>query len=163
MNQTEKVKQFTQESMGLSVPNRPIPMSREQVVFVTRMVCEELMELLVTIKHDPNEDVKQLLVDIVNKSNLPQSLKTPSDEIGVIAEQIDAAVDCNYYFCNTFCKHGMNMDKVFDLVHQANMNKKFEDGTFHRDVHGKVQKPLGWVEPNVRGEVERWIKEGSWS
>jgi hypothetical protein len=55
------------------------------------------------------------------------------------------------------------VDKVFNLVHEANMNKKFPDGTFHKNDEGKIIKPPNWVEPNVVEEVAEWIKHGTWT
>jgi hypothetical protein len=137
-------------------------MNREQVVFLTRMICEELMEFLTTVKED-NENVKTLLFNIVEKSNLPLNDKKPTTDIGLLVENIDAVVDIEYYMLNACCKNGLNAEKIFNLVHDANMNKKFSDGTFHRNDIGKVIKPPGWQEPDVKGEVERWVKEGSWT
>ncbi len=160
MNHTQKVKQFTEESMGTSVPRYPQPMTREQVVFLVRMQCEEMMELLCTIREE-GEDEKELLRQIVEKSNKPMYNKK-SDTIDIMCEQVDYVVDSYYYGLNACCKQGFNVDEIFDIVHEANMSKKFEDGKFRRNELGKVIKPEGWKEPNVRGCVEKWIKNGSW-
>lgn len=162
MNHTDKVKQFTEESMGVSVPRYPKVMDREQVIFLTRMCCEEIMEFLCTIKEE-GEDVKTLLQSIVDKSNLPTKNQKPDNDIDVIAEQVDFGVDIYYYMLNSFCKHGMNADKIFDLVHDANMNKRFSDGTFHRNEIGKVIKPPDWKEADIKNEIERWVKDGTWA
>ena len=44
---------------------------------------------------------------------------------------------------------GVNPDVALKAVHEANMAKRFPDGTFHRDETGKVLKPPGWVEPSM--------------
>ncbi len=40
----------------------------------------------------------------------------------------------------------MDGDKIFDIVHAANM-RKFPDGVVLRREDGKVLKPDGWVGP----------------
>src|SRR4029078_4250625 len=98
MNHTEKVKQFTEESLGINVPRYPQPMSREQVIFLARMHCEELMELLCTIK-EKDENVKTLLHHIVDKSNCPNYNK-PDNDIDIMCEQVDYIIDAYYYGLN---------------------------------------------------------------
>ena len=154
---SEKVKIFTEESMGVTLPTHPRKMTREEVAFVVKMNCEELMELLLTVDDDPKEALKA----IVEKANLPGRPR-PQTDTEIIAEQVDAFVDIDYYNCNASCKAGFNPDAIFDVVHQANMSKKFEDGTFHKNEIGKVIKPPTWKEPNITGIVEGWVTNGSW-
>jgi predicted HAD superfamily Cof-like phosphohydrolase len=157
---SEKVKIFTQESLNINLPDKPRKMTREEVFFVVKMNCEELMELLATVNNgisNPKED----LLDIVNnKTKTPEIKNLTNNEI--IAEQVDAFVDIDYYNCNAACKVGMNVDGVFDLVHQANMNKKFEDGTFHKNNEGKIIKPENWKEANLVEIIENWKEFGTW-
>lgn len=45
-------------------------------------------------------------------------------------------------------KKKYNLDAAFKLVHEANMKKRFPDGTFHlRKEDGKVLKPPGFQDP----------------
>jgi hypothetical protein len=125
------------------------------------MNAEELMELLTTVL-EPNEDVKELLLDIVTKSNLPVPFDTSLPENEVIAAQVDAFVDVDYYNCNAAAKAGMNVDDIFNVVHEANMNKRFPDGKFHRNSINKVVKPPNWQEGNVVSVVHDWIENGTW-
>ncbi len=157
---SEKVKIFTQESMDPSkggLPTHPRKMTREEVKFVVKMNCEELLELLYTVDNNP----KNLLKEIIEDANVPTKSQ-PISDIDIMAEQVDAFVDIDYYNCNAACKVGFNPDAIFDIVHQANMNKKFKDGTFHRNELGKVIKPQDWKEPNINKVVKSWIKNGSW-
>ena len=136
-------------------------MTRDEVFFIVRMNCEELQELLLTVL-TPEENVKEILKDIVDRSIAPINYDYQKSETELIAEQVDAFCDIDYYNENAAAKVGQNVDAIFDLVHQANMMKRFEDGTFHRNESGKVIKPTTWKEPDVIKEVERWQKEGSW-
>lgn len=162
ITRSENVKIFTEQSKEIELPNHPRKMTREEVLFVAKMVSEELQELLVTVT-DENEDPKKLLIDIVEKSNSPNYTNVGKNDLELMAEQVDAFVDIDYYNCNAAAKVGFNVDDVFQLVHQANMNKKFDDGTFHKNSEGKVIKPPGWIEPDVKEVVSGWIKNGTWT
>lgn len=170
---SEQVKKFTEESLNKELPNHPRVMTRDEVLFVARMNLEELLELLstvLTVESDEFgnskviENPKDLLRDLIEKAREPVSSCNPiRTNVEIMAEQVDAFVDIDYYNCNAAAKVGFNVDKVFNLVHQANMNKKFSDGTFHKDSSGKIIKPPGWVEPNVAEEVSKWIDYGTWN
>jgi predicted HAD superfamily Cof-like phosphohydrolase len=162
LTRSENVKIFTEESKGEKLPSHPRKMTRDEVLFLVKMVSEELQELLLTVTHE-DEDVKNLLVNIVTDSNSPTYNNLGKSDLELMAEQVDAFVDIDYYNCNAAAKVGFNVDDVFDLVHQANMNKKFEDGTFHKNSEGKVIKPPGWVEPDVKVVISKWIENGTWT
>ena len=163
LSRSERVKQFTEESSGKVLPTHPRLMTREEVNFIVRMNCEELMELLSTVLVE-GEDVKEALHNIVEISVPPVNYTlNGKTNVDLMAEQVDAFVDIDYYNENAAAKAGFNCDKVFDIVHEANMNKKFPDGTFHRDISGKVIKPDGWCVGDVEVEVERWVRSGTWS
>lgn len=159
---SENVKVFTEESKGDKLPNHPRKMTRDEVLFLVKMVSEELQELLLTVTNE-KENVKELLADIVCKSNSPTYNNVGKSDLELMAEQVDAFVDIDYYNCNAAAKVGFNVDDVFNLVHQANMNKKFEDGTFHKNSEGKVIKPPGWTEPDVKTVVSSWVENGTWT
>ena len=79
------------------------------------------------------------------------------------AEQADALVDAIYYICDTAVRHGMNLDRVFEIVHGANM-QKVVDGRVIRRADGKILKPEGWVDPGplLSVELDRQMSDGSW-
>jgi predicted HAD superfamily Cof-like phosphohydrolase len=80
-----------------------------------------------------------------------------------VAEQADALVDAIYYICDTAVRHGMNLDRVFAIVHGANMQKVVDGRVIRRD-DGKILKPDGWQDPGplLLDEVSRQTREGSW-
>jgi predicted HAD superfamily Cof-like phosphohydrolase len=160
MSRQLKVKEFTEASL-VNVPNHPRKLTLEEVKFVVKMNVEELMELVQTVIPS-DADPKKVLQEIVEVARLPAK-KELKDDLDVIAEQVDAFVDIDYYNCNCACKAGMNCDAIFDEVHQANMNKRFPDGTFHRNHEGKVIKPDGWKEGDIRAIVEGWVNDGTWT
>lgn len=79
------------------------------------------------------------------------------------AEQADALVDAIYYLCDTAVRHGLNLDRVFDIVHGANMAKVVDGRVIRRD-DGKILKPEGWVDPAplLSAELARQHDVGSW-
>ncbi|MDE0701256.1 MAG: HAD family hydrolase [Acidimicrobiaceae bacterium] len=80
-----------------------------------------------------------------------------------VVEQADALVDAIYYICDTAVRHGMNLDRVFEIVHGANMGKVVDGRVIRRD-DGKILKPEGWRDPGplLITELERQQREGSW-
>lgn len=168
LSRSQRVKLFTEAAAGegARLPAYPRPMTREEVLFVVKMNVEELMELLVTVQSDlveqPIHSVKDTLLEIVQSARLPAKGK-PASEDEVIADQVDAFVDIDYYNCNAACKAGMDVDAVFDVVHEkGNMAKRFPDGTFHRNDDGKIIKPPEWKEPDIVSIVQAWKLYGTW-
>jgi predicted HAD superfamily Cof-like phosphohydrolase len=88
-----------------------------------------------------------------------QELREATD----LAEQADALVDAIYYICDTAVRHGMNLDRVFDVVHGANMQKVVDGRVIRRD-DGKILKPEGWQDPAplLLAELSRQQRDGSW-
>lgn len=80
-----------------------------------------------------------------------------------VVEQADALVDAIYYICDSAARHGINLDRVFEIVHGANM-QKVVDGKVLRREDGKILKPAGWRDPAplLVEELQRQQSEGSW-
>lgn len=160
MTDAHKVKQFTEESMGVILPEKPIVMSHDSVKFLISMVMSEMVELAQTVCNSPLEALG--LVYSCAGKDLNLQRKPPVDDMSTIAEQSDAMVDAWYYMLNAAAKHGVNLSQLFARVHAANMDKKFPDGQFHRREDSKVIKPPGWCEPDVVGAIEQQFKNGAW-
>lgn len=160
MSSALKVKQFTEESTGKSCPNKPQIMNKDEVKFLISMVNSEMLELALTVCNSPQEAVE--LFKDARFRDFNENYTRPTSEVQLIAEQADAMVDAWYYMLNAAAKKGFNLDKVFDVVHDANMNKRFPDGIFHRREDGKVIKPDNWKEPDIDSEIKRQLKNGSW-
>ena len=80
-----------------------------------------------------------------------------------VVEQADALVDAIYYICDAAVRHGMNLDRVFEIVHRANMAKVVDGKVIRRD-DGKILKPHGWQDPAplLVAELDRQQGRGSW-
>merc|ERR1719168_400256 len=95
--------------------------------------------------------------------NVPKMSVSPNKLHELIAEQGDAFVDIWYYSLNAMAKKGVNLSKIFELVHNANMAKRDpETGKFLKRDDGKIIKPKGWRAPNVSEEIKRQADFGSW-
>ncbi|MDR1914223.1 MAG: hypothetical protein LBQ68_07075 [Clostridiales bacterium] len=64
-----------------------------------------------------------------------------------IYEQTDAMVDLIYFALGTMVEMGVKPDEVFEVVHNANMSKLWEDGKPHYNEDGKTIKPQNWIDP----------------
>ncbi len=68
-------------------------------------------------------------------------------ESETIVDQADAMIDLMYFALGTLVEMGIEPEELFDIVHNANMNKLFEDGKPHYDSDGKTIKPKNWKDP----------------
>lgn len=57
----------------------------------------------------------------------------------------DALTDTVYICMHNACRMGIDLGKVFDLIHANNMEKRWEDGEFHTNEKGKIVKPPGFA------------------
>lgn len=159
---SESIYEFTKESMG-NVPTHPSLMTRKEVEFVLKMILEEGLELLATVSEE-GEDLNKALVELAQIAKPPENYsKKGKTERRLIEEQADAFVDMDYYAGNAAVKKGWNLDAFFNVVHGANMAKKFPDGTFHKNQEGKIIKPEGWKEGDLSVIVDQWFEKGTWS
>lgn len=165
MSDALKVKEFTELSTDVECPTKPTLMSTESVKFIIRMIMSELDELACTVSD--NVSVKDsLMQDALDTRD--KCFKFKNDILSqeeAIADQYDALVDSYYYSLNISAKHGANLSKIFNRVHEANMAKRDpETGKFiRRECDGKVMKPANWKAPDITGEIKDQILNGSWS
>jgi len=158
MDHANKVREFTEGSMNIKCPSKPTPMNSEEVRFIIRMVFSEMYELAQTVTNDSVKFLQECLDTIDYSRNVKFN-----NEKELIGQQFDSFVDAWYYMLNASAKKGVNLCSIFDKVHEANMAKRFSDGTFHRREDGKVIKPDGWKEPDITGEIERQMDQGAWN
>ena len=83
-------------------------------------------------------------------------------EATTVEEQADAMIDLIYFALGTLVEMGVRPAALFDIVHTANMQKLWPDGTAHkRPEDGKIIKPPGWQDPEARiaAEIERQMRQ----
>lgn len=164
LSNAEKVRKFTEDSSLVPLPAKPQVMNPGQIGFVIKMVMTELIELLITEggiepydKYSAHIVMRNLIEEAITDhfTAHPEPYKLPTDPAAVIADQADAMVDAMYYMYNAASKVGVDLDKVFDEVHQANERKRGPDGKFQRRADGKIVKPPGWTEPDVVSVIKK--------
>jgi len=90
------------------------------------------------------------------------SQSTPAEK--TLVGQVDALIDTLYFTYGSFVLMGVDPERIFEIVHQANMGKIFPDGKAHFDpVTHKILKPDNWKEkyapePAIKKELERQIR-----
>ncbi len=89
-----------------------------------------------------------------------------SDEVIELAganeleDQCDALIDIIYFALGGFAELGVEPQRIFEIVHEANMAKLFEDGRpRHRPTDGKVAKPPHWKDPReaIASEIQQQL------
>lgn len=164
---SKAVAEFTEARLGHPVPKVPRHFNETTVRKYIGLCVSELRELARTVTNS-NKEAHQLVLECMEMD--PAKIEhTFPDEVSLISAQVDSIVDLEYYSRDICCEHGLNLDLVFDEVHDANMRKKFPDGTFHTEqIVGagghhirKVIKPPGWVGPDIDSVVRRMQTEGS--
>jgi len=125
-------------------------MSRKEVEFLVKMILSETTELLETVCEDMDE-CRQVLQRCMG-IDTHEEISTFETDDDVCAGQADALIDIMYYILNAASKKSMNLDHVFQEVHQANMAKRDPlTGKFIiRESDGKILKPTGWQPPDVK-------------
>ena len=152
------VREFTKAS-GFKIPKTPQLMNKQEVIFITKMVIDELLELYATV--GTPDEAKNVMKDIISEAKeVPYTEYKGGDEVCAIAEQADAFVDILYYVHNAAVKKGLNLSSIFEIVHNANMEKRSPvTGLFMKNEEGKIIKPLGWEAPDVVSEINKQITE----
>lgn len=155
----EHVKEFT-EGTGHECPSIPQAMTKDQVLFLSKMIIDEVMEFTATVCGP--EESKQALKGFIDQSkDIPQG-EYEQGSVEQIAEQLDGLIDIYYYSLNAACKVGQDVSAAFKVVHAANMAKRDpETGKFIKREDGKILKPSSWLPPQIQKEIERQIKESS--
>jgi len=120
------------KAMGLPIGDRPKFLPPAETSYFARFILEELSEYL------------------------------RATEEGHLVDAADALVDLVYVAMG--CAHAMGLpfDRLFDIVHQANMRKE-PANQYIRSLRGSqydVVKPIGWVGPEC--EMQSLISELQW-
>ena len=125
---------------------------------------EELVEFVRASSHSEDE-FQQAIRDLhqaldVSADKVSQKIPAESTLVG----QVDALIDTLYFTYGSFVLMGVDPERIFEIVHQANMAKIFPDGKAQFDpVTHKILKPEGWEEkhapePAIKKELARQIR-----
>ena len=125
---------------------------------------EELVEFVRASSHSEDE-FQQAIRDLhqaldVSADKVSQKIPAESTLVG----QVDALIDTLYFTYGSFVLMGVDPERIFEIVHQANMAKIFPDGKAQFDpVTHKILKPEDWEEkhapePAIKKELARQIR-----
>ena len=125
---------------------------------------EELVEF-VRAASNSEEEFQQAVQDLhlaldVSADKVSQKIPAESTLVG----QVDALIDTLYFTYGSFVLMGVDPERIFEIVHQANMAKIFPDGKAQFDpVTHKILKPEDWEEkhapePAIKKELARQIR-----
>ena len=125
---------------------------------------EELVEFVRASSHS-EEEFQQAITDLhqaldISADKVSQKIPAKSTLVG----QVDALIDTLYFTYGSFVLMGVDPERIFEIVHQANMAKIFPDGKAQFDpVTHKILKPEDWEEkhapePAIKKELERQIR-----
>jgi predicted HAD superfamily Cof-like phosphohydrolase len=92
-----------------------------------------------------------------------EELVTELNVATTIEDQADCLVDALYFIADRAVRNGINLDPLFNLVHQDNLKKIGKDGKVVRREDGKILKPEGWKAPELGPEIERQKQVGSFT
>ena len=132
MTMIDDVKAF-HEKFGVPAVDKPQVPSVERVKLRGALVTEEFNEFIRAIGFTVHGQVE---VD-------------PFYAVDMV-ETADAIADLIYVLIGTAHEFGIPLQAVWDAVHASNM-AKVGGG---QDSKGKIQKPPGWVAPDVAGVLE---------
>lgn len=139
---------------GQTVRSTPTIPEETEIRFRWRLIAEEVLEGL-----DATFKASLLLADV--RQILKEVIGLPGDQIGCpisvdLPKLVDAWGDIDYVVEGARVSFGVDGTSVMTLIHNANMAKG--EGPV---VNGKKLKPVGWVAPDITGELLRqgWVPE----
>lgn len=108
---------------------------------------------------DEDPGVLQLAEDLLNEEFLEREealqdlhRATPGNDewYEALAHYGAESADLIYVICYDAYARGVNLAPILDAIHEANLNKVWDDGKIHRNRAGKVLKPSTWRKPDFR-------------
>jgi len=154
-----KVLEFTRGTQQ-SITPLPTPMNDDETFFLIRMLLSEVQELALTMTSVKSVEESLEVLQKAMKSIDCSRWEHLDTDVKKCAAQVDSVVDMWYYSLNAFSKKCIDPSAVFDVVHQANMDKRDPvSGKFLiRAEDSKIIKPPNWSPPNIEAEIERQIE-----
>ena len=141
-----KVKTF-HHMMDERTQEEPKAWDIEGATYRAGFKIEELVEF-VRAASSSEEEFQESLASLhkaINKAAEKVVAKTPAKQD--LVGQVDALIDSLYFTYGSFVLMGVDPERIFDIVHQANMGKIFPDGKAHFDpLTHKILKPDDWEE-----------------
>lgn len=149
------------------IADKPTRLSPERAVARSVWKVEEIIEFLESSVSNEDEFLylyNQLLEGMEKAKHKSLANEFPKTDQQKLVAQSDALVDALYFILGSFTELGIKPDKLFDIVHSANMSKLFtdEDGNKYakyRESDGKILKSPEFFppEPALEEEVKKQL------
>ena len=158
-----KVKEF-HGVMDERTQEEPVAWSNQDALHRADFKLEELVEFLqaASSSEEQFDQAVSQLHAALDKAHAKAKSKGVARHS--LTGQVDALIDMLYLTYGSFVLMGVDPERLFDIVHRANMGKIFPDGKAHfdPDTH-KILKPDDWEknyapEPAIRSELNRQIR-----
>jgi len=131
---------------------------KEDIEFITKMILSEIWELCDTVTHSTEESERMMRnaiegVEFDNETCFDEySLPHNIDMVDPLRRVME---EC----WRVSLEMGIDLDQVFVEVHRANMDKRDpKTGKFIIREDGKVLKPEGWKERDIKAVIRKQLK-----
>lgn len=163
----EQVREF-HEAFGHPVADKPTPITLERALGRSSWGSgEEIVELLHASSKDSEEFVeafRALLVGLKKAYQKQKDKPFPKTKEERVIAQGDAIADHLYFAFGDAVEAGVDIEKVFKIVHDANMSKLFKDeetGELYAkyDENNKIMKSPNFAPPEskIKSEIKRQL------
>ena len=127
---------------GLETKMEPTALHQEQVADFHRATDTPVIDRPAV----PPEDRRELRIALLQEEFGEVVEAMRENDVAHVAKEL---ADLLYVAYGAALEWGVNLDKVFDAVHESNMAKVGTDGKVLRRKDGKILKPDGWREPDI--------------
>lgn len=131
------------EQTGLPVADTPTNQPPDTIRLRMRLIREEYEEVMA--------ELQQLIP--------PTARGRINPRLDVLARVLKELADLRYVLEGAAVELGLPINEAFEAVHASNMSKRWPDGTFHKDVGGKIIKPPSYSSPDMSRFVPQIIDE----
>lgn len=161
----EMVREF-HKAFGITCKDEPEALSIHEALARANFIGEELLEFLyASVAGDVDQFkafARLFYAGLLETENRIIEKQDPIED--VLVAQADAFTDINYFNQGNFTLIGVKPFSLFQIVHEANMGKLWEDGKPRYRNDGKIIKPPHWQdefapEERIKQEISRQ-KEG---
>ena len=131
MRPTDDLVREFHEQADQGVARRPTPPDTYLARYRGRLITEEFKEVI--------EELEALAAHC---HTIPQKMDA-------LARLLKELCDLRYVIEGTAVSMGLPMEYAYRAVHDSNMSKRWPDGTFHVNDHGKVIKGPNYAPPDM--------------
>lgn len=160
----------TNAPLELVKPKQPVALSMDAITKLGAFAFSEWLEIVHTREPDfeKAKDIAHKALDgaLAYAKKHFETEPVPKNAAEVVRAQADGVCDMIFYSLNVTNQNGIDVDKVWNRVTEANMKKTWDDGLFRRDTpekNDKVTKPADFKSPNFDDLFENAVIDDTWN